>query len=44
MTQAHENKSDIIKLPVRLVIESTWILDTNVAEKLNKSNFKMKSS
>ena len=36
LVQALEQPDDIVSLPVRLVIDSKWILDTNATEQLNK--------
>ena len=42
-SKALEQPNDFETIPVRLVIASTWILDTDASEERNKNNLKTKS-
>jgi hypothetical protein len=44
LSKGLEQPNDFETIPVRLVIASTWILDTDAAEERNKINHKTKSS
>ena len=37
LAQALESRNNIASFPVRLVLEATWILDTDAAEQLSKN-------
>ena len=37
LAKAIEDSNDISKLPVRLVIDSTWVLDSDVDDQLNSA-------
>ena len=37
LAKAIEDSNDISKLPVRLVIDSTWVLDSDVGDQLNSA-------
>ena len=39
LAQALESRNNIASFPVRLVLEATWILDTDAAEQLSKNNY-----
>ena len=39
LAQALESRNNIASFPVRLVLEATWILDTDAAEQLRKIDY-----
>ena len=42
VSESFGNQNDVFSLPVRLVLDGTWLLDTNADEEFNRMIVKLK--